>query len=78
MTEYTKELIKMVKASGQEVIDRAESIVGDNELISDFYITLKYPQDSIPEIEITKSLISKKAFDVLVMDKGQSEADCDA
>ena len=33
-----EELIELVKASGQEIIDRAEDLVGDGDLITDFDI----------------------------------------
>lgn len=34
--EFRKQLVELVKASGQEVIDRAEDLVGEGDLIFDF------------------------------------------
>ena len=63
--KYREQLIKLVKASGQEVIDRAEELVGDGELLTDFTIQLLFPQDSVPTIYTTREYISKKAMEVL-------------
>ena len=38
---FRAELVELVKASGQELIDKAEEIVGDTTLISDFGISHK-------------------------------------
>lgn len=64
-------LVEMVKAAGQEVIDRAEDLVGNRELISDFDIWLRFPVDGrmfdgCPTIEVTRSHCSKKCMDVLM------------
>ena len=64
---YADTLIKMVKATGQELIDRAEELVGHPELITDFDIWLQFPQglDDVPKIEVSTSVVSRKAFDVI-------------
>lgn len=64
--DYKKHLVEMVKAAGQEVIDRAEDLVGSGDLISDFDIWLRFPQDNCPTIEVTRSHISKKAINVIM------------
>jgi len=56
--------VKLVKAIGQEVIDRAEDLVGDTEGVTDFDIWLRFPPDSLPTIEVQRSLASKECFDV--------------
>lgn len=65
MTEYNKLLIELVKQSGQEIIDRAEELVGESELIADFHIYLNFPQDSVPTIEAVKSVVNRKAYKVM-------------
>lgn len=72
---FRKLLVKMVKAAGQEVIDRAEDLVGNGELISDFEICLRFPTDGrmlsgCPTIDVSKSYCSKKCFDVLMEKDG--------
>ena len=63
--EFRKKLVELVKASGQEVIDRAEELVGDGDLITDFDIWLRFPIGetsiitSIPTIEVSKSYASR-------------------
>ena len=67
---FRKNLVALVKASGQEVIDRAEDLVGNGDLMSDFDIYLRFPvgeryMDSCPTIEVVKSYCSREAFRVL-------------
>ena len=65
--EFRKQLVELVKASGQEVIDRAEDLVGDGELMTEFTILLLFPQDGgVPMISTTREYVSKKAMEVLV------------
>lgn len=69
--EFRKILIEMVKASGQELIDRAEELVGEGDLITDFDIWLRFPTDGLmitgcPTVEVTKSHISKNAWEVIM------------
>lgn len=68
--EFRELLVEMVKASGQEVIDRAEDLVGDGEMLSDFDIWLRFPIDGlmfdgIPTIQVSKEYVSKNGFDVM-------------
>ena len=63
---YNERLIEQVKALGQEVIDRAEDLVGEGDLITDFDIWLRFPQDSsFPTIEVTRSHASRRYLDIL-------------
>ena len=63
---YNERLIEQVKALGQEVIDRAEDLVGEGDLITDFDIWLRFPQDmSFPTIEVTRSHTSRRYLDIL-------------
>lgn len=69
--DFRKKLVALVKASGQEVIDRAEDLVGNGDLMSDFDIYLRFPvseryMDSCPTIEVSKSYCSREAFRVLM------------
>lgn len=69
--QFRSLLVKMVKAAGQEMIDRAEDLVGNGDLISDFDIWVRFPTDGrtidgCPTIEVTRSHCSKKCMDVLI------------
>ena len=69
--DFRKMLVELVKASGQEVINRAEDLVGNGDLITDFSIWIRFPTDGrmvngCPEIEVTRSHIDKCAYDVLI------------
>lgn len=68
--EFRAKLVKMVKAAGQEIIDRAEDLVGEGDLLSDFDILVNFSSDggmfhNIPVIEVTKSYCSKRIVNVL-------------
>ena len=67
--EFRKQLVELVKASGQEVIDRAEDLVGEGDALSGFDIWLRFPSDSISTIEVTKPYCSKNAITVLANQK---------
>lgn len=72
MKNYQEELVEMVKAAGQDLIDCAEDLVGTADLITNFDIRLKFPQvDQLepPTIEVQKSVMAKNAFDVMIGDK---------
>lgn len=65
---YKKQLIERVKAMGQEVIERAEDLVGDGELLGDFTITIRFEEGSATrpaELEITRLYYSHKDIDIL-------------
>ena len=79
--EFRNMLVEMVKASGQEVIDRAEELVGSGDraeelvgsgdLLTDFYIWLRFPLDNgrvsgVPTIELTKSYLSKGGMNTIM------------
>lgn len=60
-------LIKLVKAAGQEVIDRAEDLVGeDTNFLADFDIWLRFDDTGLPQIEVTRSHTVRRAFDVMI------------
>lgn len=61
---YRDKLVAYIKDAGQDLIDRAEQMVGsDTDLISNFSIHITFPQDlgSIPVIEWSTEVISKNA-----------------
>lgn len=71
--DYRKQLVEMVKAAGQDVIDRAEDLVGNGDLLCGFDIWLRFPQGGdLPTIEVTKSYIPKNFIDMAV--KGGNES----
>ncbi len=58
-------MVKLVKAIGWEVTERAEDLVGDTEGMWDMDIWLRFPDDGLPRIEVSRSIASKECFDVL-------------
>ena len=66
MNIYNKEtLTDMIKAVGEELISKADSFVGETEFLDDFTIWLRFPKDSLPEIEVQQDYISKNSLRVL-------------
>lgn len=62
---FREKLVKMVQEAGQDLIDRAEDLVGNGGLISDFDIWIRFPineQIGFPEIEVTRRHIVKNAM----------------
>lgn len=61
--KHKEELIKQVKLLGQEVIDRAEDIVGSNDLRASLEIILTFEHDEPPEFECRSTYLSKRFID---------------
>ena len=70
--KYRQKLIDMVKAAGQDVIERAVDLVGNGDLICEFDIWLRFPQDGVPTIELTRSYLSKNYINIIT--KGGNES----
>lgn len=64
--KYREELIQQIKDAGQELIDRAETMVHpDLDLITDFCITLSFSQENVPEVSFSTSVVNKTYLDRL-------------
>lgn len=61
-----EKLIEQVKMLGQEVIDRAEDIVGDNDFRCSLDVRLIFSHEGPPEIECTSTYMSKRYIDSLI------------
>lgn len=63
---YNEQLIQLVKAAGQDVIDRAEELVGTGTLRSRFEILIRFPQDGeFPTIEVTTEFLPRNVIDAM-------------
>ncbi len=65
MKSSKETLVELVKATGQEVIDRAEDFVGNGDMIADFDIWIRFSENYAPTIEITRRHTSKNVYNVL-------------
>lgn len=66
MSDYRDKLVSLIKASGQELIDRAETLVDEDlSMICDATIILSFPCNGLPKMEITTEVVNKKAIDFL-------------
>lgn len=66
MTNYRDELIQTIKDMGQELIDRAESMVHEDcDMITNFNINIdiSQPMDGHPELTWSTSVINKTFYD---------------
>ena len=71
--DYRQKLTEQVKAVGQELIDRADdlvgnggALVGNGGAISDFAIMLYFEQDSMPKIKLLREHLSMRCIDMEV------------
>ena len=67
---FRAELVELVKASGQELSDRAEEIVGDTTLISGFDISIDFGLnegrlDTCPKITVNHEYVALNTIKVL-------------
>lgn len=67
MMDSNESLVKLVKSVGQEIIDRAEDLVGTGEAMRGFniYIDMNFP-DGIPAVSVTREYISIKSRDIIL------------
>lgn len=64
---YQQELPEMMKAVGQELMDRAEDLAGEGDAISDVTIWIRFPQNGdIPTIEVQREHISKRCLELFL------------
>lgn len=70
---YRNALVQQIKDAGQELINRAESMVHpENDLITNFSIVIHFKQNEVPTIYYTTSVINKVACDRVNYKKGES------
>lgn len=66
-TNYRKELVKLIKDAGEELIVRADALVPENlDLISDLYIDILFPQGDfvpVPEITVHTTILAKRTIE---------------
>ena len=81
MNNFKSTLIDMIKASGRDLINRAEEFVGDGEYLDEFDIRIDLGIqggriERCPRIEVFKSYSSKECFDSIVvsLDKEKENA----
>lgn len=63
-SDWKEKLIDLIKASGQEVINRADDIVGDGDILMEISIWLRFPIDGVPELEVTRQHAVRESFKV--------------
>ena len=62
--KYKEEMIQLIKASGQELINRAEDIVGQADLLTDLTIKFYFSTDINNDcrIEISQTVYNRQAI----------------
>ena len=66
-------MVKIVQAMGREVINRAEDIVGEYDMITDLDVWLRFPINELPTMEVNRSHASKEVFKAYNEMKGEQE-----
>ena len=56
--------VKELKAIGQEIIDRAEDLIGDNSFVTGYEITITMNPLEHPEIVLKKSIFPHNVADI--------------
>lgn len=69
--KFRKMLVELVKASGQEVINKAEELVGEGDMLTNFYIGLNFTTEDgqlakCPTIYVNKEYLSTRSYDILL------------
>lgn len=58
MNKYNDYIAECIKEAGQMLIDNCEDFAGKTDGMTDFHITIWFPQDSgCPEVEVTRTHI---------------------
>ena len=71
MKKFRDKLVQQIKDSGQELIDRADSLVSpDLTEITDFIITLGFRQGEYPTVTIETEVVNRRACERL-WEKGE-------
>lgn len=70
---YREYLKGLVKAAGKELIERADDLVGNGDLISSFDIWINFPQGSVPTIEVQREHVVKEAM-TFALNPGEESA----
>ena len=71
MKNFRDKLVQQIKDSGQELIDRADSLVSpDLTEITDFSITLGFHQGEYPTVTIETEVVNRRACERL-WEKGE-------
>ena len=60
--------VELVKAAGQEVINRAEDIVGKCDGVTDLSVILTFNPAMYPSIEVRREHVCKECVDVTIED----------
>jgi len=69
--EFRETLVKMVKACGEELIERADDIVGEEKSFVSLGIYIDFPVngyrfEGVPTIEVTRTDCSDRAANILI------------
>lgn len=62
--EWRKYLTEQIRSMGLELIDRAEDIVGNGDMMMELDIWLRFRDNEIPEIEVEKRYAAKRTIDL--------------
>lgn len=67
--DYKAYLKELVRAAGREIINRADDIVGNGDMISDLSLWVRFDQGEVPRIEISREHIIKESLNIIFGEK---------
>jgi len=67
--DYRAYLKELVRAAGREIINRADDIVGNGDMISDLSLWVRFDQGEVPRIEISREHIIKESLNVSITEE---------
>ena len=62
--EWRKYLTEQIRSMGLELIDRAEDIVGNGDMMMELDIWLRFRDNEIPELEVEKRYAAIRTIDL--------------
>ena len=75
--DYRSYLVECVKAAGQMIIDMADDIVGETDVMTNLALEVSFDQEnrSIPEITITRTYLPELGYKVKIINKEKKNAE---
>lgn len=62
--DWKEKLVEVVKATAQEIINRADDIVGDDDMLAGITIQLRFQSGEAPELEVTRQCFVRESLKV--------------
>lgn len=68
-------MVRLVKAAGYEIVERAEDLVGNCDELTDMDICIRFPLNEFPRIEVSRTHTSRNSIEILAEAYGEAKKD---